>query len=250
MNNNENTSELFEENKPCAYIDDTLSDIRYKYMPICDDATHYKMIERGWRRFGYVHFVPECKNCFECKTIRIDVENFKFTSSHKRILNKNKDLKIYIQKPTLSIEHLNLFNKYHNYMSEKKDWPHNNISPKDYQSSYVDGASSYGREILYFLDNKLICVALSDVLENGISAIYCYYDHDYQNRSLGKFSILIQLSMAKLSKIPYMFLGYWLKDHYSMGYKEDYAPFDVLQNRPSIDEECIWERYEKKNEKE
>jgi arginine-tRNA-protein transferase len=52
--------------------------------------------------------------------------------------------------------------------------------------------------------------------------------------------------MAKLSKIPYMFLGYWLKDHYSMGYKEEYAPFDVLQNRPSMDDECIWERYEKK----
>ncbi|MDX9743531.1 MAG: arginyltransferase, partial [Arcobacteraceae bacterium] len=204
MNRNEKNSELFEENKPCAYREDTLSDIRYKYIPHCDDTTHYSMIERGWRRFGYVHFAPECKNCFECKTIRIDVENFKFTSSHKRILNKNKDLKIYIQKPTLSIDHLNLFNKYHQYMHEKKDWPHNNITPQDYQSSYVDGAHNYGKEILYFLDDTLICVALSDVLENGISAVYCYYDHKYQERSLGKFSILIQMSLAKLSKIPYM----------------------------------------------
>ena len=245
MNRNEKNSELFEENKPCAYREDTLSDIRYKYIPHCDDTTHYSMIERGWRRFGYVHFAPECKNCFECKTIRIDVENFKFTSSHKRILNKNKVLKIYIQKPTLSIDHLNLFNKYHQYMHEKKDWPHNNITPQDYQSSYVDGAHNYGKEILYFLDDTLICVALSDVLENGISAVYCYYDHKYQERSLGKFSILIQMSLAKLSKIPYMFLGYWIQNHHSMGYKEDYAPFDVLQNRPTLDEECIWEKYEK-----
>ena len=131
-------------------------------------------------------------------------------------------------------------------MADKKDWNENVITPKDYQASYVDGASSYGKEILYVLDGKLICVALSDVLQNGISAVYCYYDHDYQDRSLGKFSILIQLNLAKLSNIPYLFLGYWIKDHHSMGYKEDYAPFDVLQNRPNLDEACIWERYEKR----
>ncbi|MDX9744402.1 MAG: hypothetical protein RBT59_11320 [Arcobacteraceae bacterium] len=42
-----------------------------------------------------------------------------------------------------------------------------------------------------------------------------------------------------------MFLGYWIQNHHSMGYKEDYAPFDVLKNRPTLDEECIWEKYEK-----
>lgn len=249
MNTNRRVNELFEENKSCSYIDSQLSDIRYKYMSRCDSATHYKMIERGWRRFGYVHFTPECKNCYECKTIRINVENFNFTSSHKRIINKNKDLKIYIQKPTISLEHLTLFNKYHAFMSEKKDWPINTISAQEYQSSYIDGASTYGKEILYFLDDKLVCVSLSDILVDGVSAIYCYYDHDYQERSLGKFSILTQLNMTKLAKIPYMFLGYWIQDHYSMGYKEDYAPFDVLQNRPNLDEECIWEKYEGKNEK-
>jgi leucyl-tRNA---protein transferase len=246
MNNNENISELLEEFKDCAYLPTKLSDIRYKYMPHCDDATSYAMTERGWRRFGFVHFTPECKTCDECKTIRIDVKNFKFTKSHKRILRKNSDLKIYIQKPSISIEHLELFNKYHRFMMDKKDWSENYISPKEYQASYVDGASSYGKEILYFLDDKLICVALSDVLKNGISAVYCYYDHEFEQRSLGKFSILIQLSMAKNVNIPYMFLGYWIKNHHSMGYKEDYAPFDILQNRPNLDEECIWERYEKR----
>lgn len=240
-----NTDNILEEFKECAYIPTKLSDIRYKYMPHCDDKTSYAMVERGWRRFGFVHFTPECKTCNECKTIRINVKEFKFTASHKRLFKKNKDIKVYIQKPSISFEHLELFNKYHEHMSDKKDWNENKITPKDYQASYVDGASTYGKEILYFLDDKLICVALSDVLENGISAVYCYYDHDYQDRSLGKFSILIQLNMAMRANIPYMFLGYWIKDHYSMGYKEDYAPFDVLQNRPTLDEECIWERHEK-----
>ncbi|MBI3873895.1 MAG: arginyltransferase, partial [Arcobacter sp.] len=145
MNTTTNISEILEEFKDCAYLPTKLSDIRYKYMQHCDDKTSYAMTERGWRRFGFVHFTPECKNCNECKTIRIDVENFQFTASQKRVLNKNKDLKIYIQKPTISVEHLTLFDKYHSFMSEKKDWNENIISPKDYQASYVDGASSYGK---------------------------------------------------------------------------------------------------------
>lgn len=242
--NNQYLSEFLEENKPCSYFDDRLSDIRYKYLDNCDPEAYFKMLERGWRRFGNIHFVPECKSCNDCKTIRIDVEKFQFTKSHKRLFNKNDDIEIYVQKPSLSIEHLDLYNKYHRQMQNKKGWNNNEITPGEYKSSYVDGASTYGREILYMHEGKLIGVALSDMLPQGMSAVYCYYDHDYAHRSIGKFSILAQISIAKQAKIPYIFLGYWIPDHLSMGYKENYKPFDVLQNRPTIDEECIWEFYE------
>ena len=245
MNTEQKVSEFLEENRPCAYFDDRLSDIRYKFINNCDEKTYYKMIERGWRRFGNIHFVPECKSCFDCKTIRIDVNKFKFSKSHKRVLRKNRDISICVQKPTISVEHLNLFNKYHQYMKNKKGWSENIITPSEYQASYIDGASSYGKEILYFLDKKLIGVALSDILNNAISAVYCFYDHDFKNRSIGKFSILTQINIAKQLKIPYLFLGYWIKDHLSMGYKEDYTPFDLLVNRPTLEEDCIWIEYEK-----
>ena len=243
----ENTiTEIFEESKPCAYFTDKLSDTRYRFIKNCDENTYFKMLERGWRRFGNVHFVPECKNCTECKTIRIDVNKFKFSKSKRRIINKNQDLKVYVQEPSLSIDHINLFNKYHKYMENKKDWKKNQIDPAEYKHSYVDGANNYGKEILYFLEDKLIAVALCDITKDAISCVYCYYDNEYKNRSLGKYSILTQLSIAKQSNIPHVFLGYWIKDHYSMGYKEDYTPFEVLQNRPSIHEECIWEQYDEK----
>jgi arginine-tRNA-protein transferase len=82
------------------------------------------------------------------------------------------------------------------------------------------------------------------MLGEAISAVYCYYDHDFEERSLGKFSILVQISIAKQLKIPYIFLGYWIKDHHSMGYKEDYAPFDILINRPTLEEDCVWITYD------
>lgn len=244
MKKQDNITEIFEESRQCAYFDDKLSDTRYKFIQNCDTNTCHQMLERGWRRFGNVYFVPECADCIECKTIRIDVNKFKFTKSQKRILAKNKDIQIYVQKPTLSIDHLNLFNKYHKFMESKKGWRENQIEPAEYKHSYVDGANDYGKEILYFLDNKLICVALCDMTQKALSCVYCYYDHEYENRSLGKFSILAQLSIAKQANVPHIFLGYWIQNHHSMGYKEDYAPFEVLQNRPNLDEECIWKLYD------
>ena len=246
MSGNTHITEIFEAAKPCSYFDDRLCDIRYKFIENCPPSLHYSHLERGWRRFGFVHFVPECVDCDACKTIRIDVKNFVFTKSHKRLFTKNSDLRVYIQKPTITLEHLELFNKYHHHMSQKKEWEENRITPQEYQGSYVDGANSYGKEILYFLGDRLICVALCDILPDGISSIYCYYDHEFEKRSLGKYSILVQLSLAKGSSIPYLFLGYWIQNHHSMGYKEDYAPFDILQNRPKLDESCIWKKYQKK----
>lgn len=240
MLKNSQVLEFVEENKTCSYFDDRLSDIRYKYMEYCDAHEQMKMLERGWRRFGNMHFVPECRDCDECKTIRIDIANFEFTKSQKRVLNKNKNTKVYIQKPTVTYEHLDLFNKYHTHMQNKKNWHENKIDVQEYYNSYVNGAHDYGKEILYFVDSKLVAVALSDMLSEGISAVYCYYDHDYEHLSLGQYSILAQISIAKKAKVPYVYLGYWIKDHFSMGYKEKYKPFEVLENRPNLEEETIW----------
>ena len=237
------TVEVLEENKECSYFDDKTSDMRYRYLENCDASEHSQLLERGWRRFGNLHFIPECKTCDACKTIRIDIKQQKFTSSQKRVINKNKDTQVYIQKPSMSVDHLNLFDKYHSHMRDKKQWKYDIIEPEEYYKSYVAGASSYGKEILYMRDEKLIAVALVDILKSGISSIYCYYDHDYGYLSLGKYSILAQISLAKQHNIPYLYLGYWIKDHHSMGYKEDYKPFEVLANRPTMNEKTIWREY-------
>ncbi len=83
------------------------------------------------------------------------------------------------------------------------------------------------------------------MLPKSISAIYCFYDHDYEDLSIGKFSILAQIKIAKELNVPYIYLGYWIDKHSSMGYKEAYSPFEILKNRASLEEETIWEKYTK-----
>ena len=240
--------EFVEKKRECSYFDNEISDIRYKYMKHCSVEDYQNMLEHGWRRFGRMHFVPECEGCTKCISVRIDVANYKFSKSERRVLAKNKDTKVYIQPPTISMEHLNLYDKYHKHMNAKKGWSYNPIEPIEYARSYVEGKNSYTKEFLYMRDGKLVGVALTDVLPKSISSIYCFYDHDYEKLSLGKFSILAQIKVAKQLKIPYIYLGYWIKDHYSMGYKKAYQPFEVLKNRASLSEETIWEKYHENEE--
>ena len=235
--------EFVENDKDCSYFDNEISDIRYRYLKSCTPEDYQNMLEHGWRRFGRMHFVPECKNCTKCISIRIDVANYKFSKSEKRVMAKNKDTKVYIQPPSISVDHLNLYDKYHKYMNDKKSWPYSPIEPIEYSRSYVEGKASFTKEFLYMRDDKLVGVALTDVLPESISSIYCFYDHDYEKLSLGKFSILAQIKVAKQLKVPYIYLGYWIKDHFSMGYKEAFTPFEVLENRASLDEDTIWSKY-------
>ena len=110
--------EFLEEQRECSYFDNEISDIRYRYMYSCSTAEYQSMLERGWRRFGKMHFVPECKGCTKCLSIRIDVANYKFTKSEKRVINKNRDTKLYIRPPSMTVDHLSLYDKYHKFMNE------------------------------------------------------------------------------------------------------------------------------------
>ena len=236
--------EFVENNKQCSYFDNEISDIRYKFMQSCSESEYQGMLEHGWRRFGKMHFVPECAACTKCISMRIDVKKYVFSKSEKRVINKNKDTKVYIQTPSLSIEHLALYDKYHEFMHHKKNWNYTPIEPMEYQRSYVQGKSTYAKEILYCVEDKLVGVALSDILTTSISSIYCFYDHDYAHLSLGKYSILAQIKIAKEMNVENIYLGYWIEDHFSMGYKKAYTPFEILKNRVPLNQKTIWEPYE------
>lgn len=187
-----------------------------------------------------MYFRPICSNCDECKSIKIDVENFEFSSSQRRVIRKASSIKSYIQKPTISRSHLELFEKYHLFMRDKKGWEHTTTSPQSYYNSFVDAHNDFGYEILYFMDEKLVGVDLIDILEDGISSIYFYYDPDYAHYSLGKLSLYNQILFAKESRKKWVYLGYYVKDCPSLSYKSDYKPYLTLEARPELQEQPIW----------
>jgi arginine-tRNA-protein transferase len=224
----------------CSYLADKKQSMHYKVINDCTVNECQEFVERGFRRFGRMFFRPLCEGCDECQSIKIDVKNFKFSKSQRRVLKKAEHIKSYIKRPSMSKEHLELFDKYHQYMKDKKGWEYSGVDAKNYYSSFVDAHHDFGYEILYYDENKLIGIDLIDVLEDGISSIYFYYDPDYTKYSLGKLSLYNQILYAQNTNKSWIYLGYYVKECPSLSYKSHYKPYLTLEGKPRIDEDYIY----------
>lgn len=224
----------------CSYLQDQRQITHYKLLHNVSAQNSQELIERGYRRFGKMYFRPICAQCSECQSIKIDVENYNFSKSQRRVLKKAAHIKILIQQPTLTQEHIELFKKYHMTMHHKKGWDYHETTPEHYYDSFVSGHEDFGYEILYFDGEKLIGVDLVDFLIDGISSIYFYYDPDYAHLSLGKYSLLNQIKYAQMTKKKWIYLGYYVQECPSLSYKADYKPYLTLEGRPDIHEQFNW----------
>lgn len=226
----------------CAYLPNKLVRMNYKYVTEPNIAFTSAVIQRGWRRFGRYYFHPTCNGCNECKSLKIDVENFTLSKSQKKAIKRNNDTQIIIDRPRLTKHHIELYNKYHHHKQEKDGWKYRSISQKEYYENFVEGAEDFGREVLYFRDEKLIGVDLIDILEDGISSIYCYYDPDFSELSLGTFSLLYQIELAKQLGLKWIYLGYWVEGCKAFAYKTNFQPQELLDGFPALENDPKWEK--------
>ncbi len=219
----------------CAYIPDNKVRMHYKYVPRASTAFCTAVIQRGWRRFGKYYFHPVCKDCNACKSLRIEVGNFTPSKSQKKATKRNTNTRIIVQKPTISQMHINLYDKYHHFKSDKDGWKQKSISYQEYHENFVEGAHEFGKEVLYIVDDKLVGVDLIDILEDGISSIYFFYDPDYARLSLGTFSLLYQIKLAKILELEWIYLGYWVEGCKAFAYKPNFKPHQLLDGFPDIE---------------
>ena len=227
----------------CAYLPGRQVRMSYKYVSHASKAFTTAVITRGWRRFGKYFFHPICNGCNECKNIRIDVQNYHYTKSQKKAIKRNQDTKIIIQKPSLTQAHLDLYNKYHAFKQDKDGWKHRNISQREYHENFVDGAHDFGKEVLYIKGDKLIGVDLIDILDDGISSIYFYYDPEYAELSLGTYSLLYQIQLAHILELPWIYLGYWVDGCKAFAYKPKFQPQEILDGFPPISQIPQWQKW-------
>lgn len=224
----------------CAYLPNKLVRMKYKYTLKANKTFTSEVVKRGWRRFGYYFFHPICEGCNECKSVRIDVENYKITKSQKKSIKRNQDTKIVIQEPSVTQAHINLYNKYHQFKNDKSNWNSTGIGKREYVDNFVDGYHDFGREVLYFDKNKLIGVDLIDIVDDGISSIYFFYDPDYPRLSLGVYSLIYQIKLANILGLKWIYLGYWVDGCKSFEYKTNFKPQQILDNFPLLEEKADW----------
>lgn len=238
-------SEFVPEEKACSYLPNMSAQFRYFRIEKCSIFLYQALLERGWRRFGKYFFTPICKECEKCISIRQDIDSFKLSKSFKRVMSQNRETTLHIRRPSLSEKHIELYDKYHRYMNKKKGWEYKGITHELYYEMFSDGYEDFGYEFIYEHDGEIVGIGLVDILPASMSAVYFFYDPDYAHLSLGTYSILKQMELGKKMEIPYLYPGYWIEEHYSMGYKERFKPFEVMQGRPDLNERVVWRGHEK-----
>ena len=193
---------------------------------------HNTLAKAGFRRVENWVYKPICGGCKACLPIRIpsgdcELGKLKISRNQRRVLNKNKDLKRSIL-PNMSLtEHYDLFARY--LASRHHDGQMADMDEQGYDEMI---ASSPIETVLleYRHSDKVLAVMLLDLQDDGLSAVYSFFDPDEDQRSLGTFMVLDAAAIAHDMGLDYLYLGYYIKNSRKMQYKSRFKPAEVLIN--------------------
>jgi arginyl-tRNA--protein-N-Asp/Glu arginylyltransferase len=189
-------------------------------------ALFYDDLSRaGFRRSHRFAYRPACRGCSSCVPVRIAVNDFRHTRSTRRIRNTNLDIAGHLVAARATPEQFRLFSAYQRSRHSDSDMA--SMTYSDYRGMVED--TPVRSAIAEFRDafGKLLAVSLIDLLDDGISAVYNFYERQQPKRSLGTWSILWLIELSRRQGQPYVYLGYWIADSPKMAYK---ARFPALEH--------------------
>ena len=190
----------------------------------------------GFRRSQSIAYRPACETCRACVSVRVVVEDFQPTRSMRRVAERNDDLVAEMRVPVPTSEQYSVFRGYLD--SRHRDGGMADMTVLDYAMMVED--SHVETRIVEFRkrgpdsritgrgNGPLLGVALTDVLSDGLSMVYSFFDPDAGARSLGTFIILDHIARARRLGLPYVYLGYWVKGSKKMDYKGRFLPQERL----------------------
>ena len=192
-----------------------------------------ELVNAGFRRSGLYTYRPYCDECRASIATRVLAAQFKPSRSQRRALKKHGNLESHVLKLGYQEEHYQLYQRYQNDRHAGGEMDH------DDQDQYMQFLlqSRVNSRIVEFRDGangshpgRLRMVSMIDILEQGISSVYTFFDTQENSASYGSYSILWQIQQALELKLAYVYLGYYIQDSEKMSYKSKYRPIEGLVN--------------------
>ncbi len=187
---------------------------------------HHLLSENGFRRSQNLIYRPACEGCCACQSVRIVAGEFEPSRRFRRVLKANADLSVTVRPTQVTSEQYELFRRY--VESRHAGGGMTQMSFLDYEYMVEDTpVQSVLVEYRRGENGPLVAVALTDVMQDGLSMVYSFYEPTLAHLSLGTFLILDHISQVKQAGLRYVYLGYWVKDSPKMAYKAQYQPLEV-----------------------
>ncbi len=191
----------------------------------------------GFRRSQSIAYRPACETCRACVSVRVVADDFVPSRSMRRIAQRNADVSGEMRAAVPSSEQYSVFR---GYLDERhRDGGMADMTVLDY-AMMVEDSHVETRMVEYRVrpeqpagrrSGELIAVALTDVLGDGLSMVYSFFDPDHEDRSLGTLMILDHIERAKRMGLPYVYLGYWVRGSRKMDYKSRFLPQERLMSQ-------------------
>lgn len=210
----------------CSYLPDRSARHLLVWPDDHFEPQYSELIRLGFRRSGSDIYRPCCIGCQECVSMRIPVDEFRPNRALRRTTSRNEDLTVtLIDRKKLTTEQGELFEKYVN--ARHKHGGMDTMTPHAAEGFFFSRWSD-SRLLEMRLAEKLLAVAVTDILEDSLSAVYTFFDPNEEKRSLGTEAVLRQIELGRNLGKKWVYLGYWVKGSDKMDYKKRFLPHDIL----------------------
>ena len=190
-------------------------------------SNYSELVKYGFRRSGTFVYRPGCEACQQCVAVRIPVAEFVPNRSQRRSWKQHQSLEVSMHPLGERAGHFELYQRYQQQRHAEGGMAHD-----DYQQFQAFLLQSQVDSMLleYHEAGVLRMVSVVDVLDDGLSAVYTFYDPAILRSSYGIFNVLWQIELCRQLQLPFLYPGYWIEQSPKMSYKANFKPLQALQN--------------------